>query len=355
MNATTTTVAVDLAKTVFELAIANDQGRIIERKRLSREAFAQFFANRPPCRIVMEACGSAHYWARTFQRQGHTVKLLPPQYVRPYVRRNKTDRADAAALLEADRNDQILPVPVKSEEQQALQGLHRVRSGWMGTRTARINALRGLLREFGIVLPQGPNVAVQRVREILAETDNPVPPALRSSLVAIIEEIRDLENRIDTLETQLQTQDKTMPTVQQLLTIPGIGLLIATALVAAVGDFTQFRNGRHLAAWLGLTPRESSSGQRRRLGSVSKRGDPYLRMLLTHGARAVLYAAQRQASLGRKPLTRLQRWVISLAEKRGANKAVCALANKLARIAFSVVRHRRSFDGNFAATPATGA
>ena len=345
---TTTTVAVDLAKTVFELAVADDQGRILERRRLSREAFLQFFANRPPCRIVMEACGSAHYWARTFQRQGHTVKLLPPQYVRPYVRRNKTDRADAAALLEADRNSEILPVPVKSEEQQALQGLHRVRGGWMGARTARINSLRGLLREFGVFLPLGPQAAVQGARELLAEADNPIPLALRPALEALLEEIRDLEARIDTLETQLQTQAKTVPNVPLLLTIPGIGLLIATALVAAVGDFTQFRNGRHLAAWLGLTPRESSSGLRRHLGSISKRGDPYLRMLLIHGARAVLSAAQRQASLARKPLTRLQQWAVSLAEKRGHNKAACALANKLARVAFSVVRHRRSFNRELA-------
>jgi transposase len=220
----------------------------------------------------------------------------------------------------------------------------------MGTRTARINTLRGLLREFGIVLPQGPQVAVQRARELLAAADSPVPPALRSTLLALLEEIRDLETRIDTLETQLQQQAKTLPIVQQLLTIPGIGLLIATALVAAVGDFAAFRDGRHLAAWLGLTPRESSSGLRRRLGRISKRGDAYLRMLLIHGARAVLNAAHQQASRGLKPLTRLQRWALDLVERRGHNKAACALANKLARIAFAVIRRQRAFDGNFAAT-----
>ncbi|CAK0752077.1 transposase [Gammaproteobacteria bacterium] len=341
-----TTVAVDLAKTVFELAIANDQGRIIERKRLSREAFSQFFVNRPPCRVVMEACGSAHYWARTFQNYGHTVKLIPPQYVKPYVRRNKTDRADAAAILEADRNPEISAVPVKSEGQQSLQGLHRVRSAWMGTRTARINTLRGLLREFGVCLPQGSSAAVLGARDLLAAPDCPVPQELRTVLGEILAEIRDLETRIDALEGQLHAEVKVMPNAQLLLLVPGIGLLIATALIAAVGDFRSFRNGRHLAAWLGLTPRESSSGGHRHLGRISKRGNPYLRMLLIHGARAVLCAAQRQATAGRKPLTRLQSWAVALAEKRGHNKATCALANKLARIAFSVVRHQRVFNGN---------
>lgn len=344
----TTTVAVDLAKTVFELAITDEKGRITERKRLSREAFARFFANRPPCRIVMESCGSSHHWARTFKAQGHTVKLLPPQYVRAYVRRNKTDRADAAALIEVDRCGEILPVPVKSEEQQALQGLHRVRSAWMGARTARINTLRGLLREFGLALPQGSETVLRRVPELLEDAESPIPYSLRPALAELLDEWRDLERRIADLERHLQAQAKTLPEVRRLMAIPGIGLWIATALAAAVGSLEQFRNGRHLAAWLGLTPRESSSGQRRYLGRISKRGDPYLRMLLIHGARAVLNAAQRQATLGQKPLTRLQRWAVELAGNRGHNKAACALANQLARIAFAVVRHQRAFDGNFA-------
>lgn len=173
MNATT--IAVDLAKTVFELVIADEQGRLVERKRLSREGFARLFANRPPCRIVMEACATAHHWARTFQAQGHEVKLLPPQHVRPYVRRNKTDRTDAAALLEADRCGDLLPVPVKTVEQQGLQGLHRVRSAWMATRTDRINATRGLLREFGLDLPQGPAAVLAQVPTWLGGRGEPDP------------------------------------------------------------------------------------------------------------------------------------------------------------------------------------
>jgi transposase len=243
-----------LAKTVFELAISDEQDRLVERKRLSREGFARFFANRPPCRIVMEACGTAHHWARTFQAQGHEVKLLPPQHVRPYVRRNKTDRADAAALLEADRCGAILPVPVKTVEQQGLQGLHRVRSAWMATRTDRINATRGLLREFGLDLPQGPAAVLAQVPTWLADEESPIPPALRPALTELITEIRTLDTRITAIENQLRAQAKLRPEAQRLMAVPGIGLLIATALIAAVGGMEAFRDGRHLAAWLGLTP-----------------------------------------------------------------------------------------------------
>jgi transposase len=274
------------------------------------------------------------------------VKLLPPQHVRPYVRRNKTDRADAAALLEADRCPDILAVPVKSGEQQGLQGLHRVRSAWMATRTDRINTLRGLLREFGLALPQGPAAVLERAPALVAEGDGAVPPALRTALAELVAEIRSLQTRIADLEKQLREQAKQRPDVQRLLAVPGIGLLIATALVAAVGGMEAFRDGRHLAAWLGLTPKESSSGQRRHLGPISKRGDRYLRMLFIHGARAALLAAQHRQGAG-QPLTRLQQWALDLAVRVGHNKAACALANKLARIAFAVVRQGRAFDGDF--------
>ena len=346
----TTTVAVDLAKSVFELAVSDGQGRVTERKRLSKDGFAKFFVNRPPCRVVMEACGTAHHWARTFQALGHEVKLLPPQHVRPYVRRNKTDRADASALLEADRCGDILPVPVKSEGQQALQGLHRVRSGWMATRTARINTVRGLLREFGFDLPQGPAAVMGRVPGWLADETVAIPPVLRQALSALMDEIRSLETRIAGVEKQLRQEARQRPAVQKLMDVPGIGLLIATALVAAVGNMEAFRDGRHLAAWLGLTPKESSSGLKRRLGRISKRGDPYLRTLLIHGARAALNAAVEKLHKGGE-LTRLQRWAVGLAGRVGHNKAATALANKLARIAYAVVRQGRMFDGDFVPSP----
>jgi transposase len=297
----------------------------------------------------MEACGTAHYWARTFVGLGHEVKLLPPQHVRPYVRRNKTDRADAAALLEADRCGDILPVPAKTVDQQALQGLHRVRSGWMATRTARINEVRGLLREFGFDLPQGPSAVMARVPGWLADETVSIPPVLRQALTEVMAEIGGLDTRIEALEKQLRQEAKQRPAVLKLMDVPGIGLLIATALTAAVGNMEAFRDGRHLAAWLGLTPKESSSGNRRRLGRISKRGDPYLRTLLIHGARSALNAAAVKLAAG-KDLTRLQRWAVELAGRVGHNKAATALANKLARIAYAVVRQGRMFDGDF--TPA---
>jgi transposase len=349
-----TTVAVDLAKSVFELAVSDGQGRVTERKRLSREAFSRFFVNRPPCRIVMEACGTAHHWARTFQAQGHEVKLLPPQHVRPYVRRDKTDRADAAALLEADRRGDILPAPVKSEDQQALQGLHRVRAGWMATRTDRINAVRGLLREFGFDIPQGVAAVVERVPGWLADETVAVPPALRKALSEVMAEISELDARIAGVEKQLRQEARQRPAVQKPMDVPGIGLPVATALVAAVGGMEAFRDGRRLAAWLGLAPKESSSGNRRRLGGIGKRGDPYLRTLLVRGARSALLAAQTRRAAG-KELTRLQAWALGLAERAGHNKAACALANKLARIAFAAVRLGRDFDGDFVPAKAKAA
>jgi transposase len=345
-SAQNSTVAVDLAKSVFELAIGDGQGRVTERKRLSREAFSRFFINRPPCRIVMEACGTAHYWARTFQALGHEVKLLPPQHVRPYVRRNKTDRADASALLEADRCGDILPAPVKSEGQQALQGLHRVRSGWMAARTARIDEVRGLLREFGFDLAQGPAAVMAKVPGWLADEESKIPPVLRQALSEAMAEIRELDTRIDKLEKQLREEAKQRPAVLRLMQVPGIGLLIATALAGAVGGMEAFHDGRRLAAWLGLTPKEAGSGLKRQLGRIGKRGDPYLRTLLVHGARSALNAAAVKLAAG-KELTRLQRWALELAARVGHNKAACALANKLARIAYAVVRQGRDFDGDF--------
>lgn len=316
MNATT--IAVDLAKTVFELAISDEQG----------------------------------HWARTFQAQGHEVKRLPPQPVRPSVRRNKTDRADAAALWEADRCGDLLPVPVKTVGQQGLQGLHRVRSAWMATRTDRLNTTRGLLREFGLDLPQGPAAVLTQVPTWLADPESPIPLPLRTALTELIAEIRTLDTRIAAIEQQLREQAKPRPEIQRLMAVPGMGLLIATALIAAVGGMTAFRDGRPLAAWLGLTPRESSSGPRRHLGGISQRGDCYLRMLLIHGARSALLAAMNQDRTGKKPLTRLQRWAVDLAARVGHNKATCALANKLARIAFAVVRQGRTFNGDFVSVAA---
>jgi transposase len=330
-----TTVAVDLAKTVFELAIANAQWRVLARHRLNRAQFTRYLTQTSPMHVVMEACGMAHFWGRLAQQHGHRVTLVPPAYVRPYVRRNKTDRADAEAILEAVRSGEMPSVPVKRIEQQALVALHRVREQWMTTRTARINVLRGILREHGILLPAGARTALQTFPRILEDAETPLPMHLRQVLASVHAEVRAIEARIADLERELRGLADADPVVTRLRTIPGIGLLTATALVGSVGHIHAFRRARQFASWLGLTPREHSSGHRRRLGSISKKGDVYLRCLLTHGARSVLLIAQRRAAHG-QTLTRLHHWAITLRERRGHNKAAIAVANKLGRIVWAV-------------------
>jgi transposase len=333
-----TTIAVDLAKTVFQVAVSHHPGRVEEEYRLSRARLVPFFAARPEATVVLEACGSAHHWGRTLERLGHRVRLLPPHDVRPYVRRNKTDRSDARALLEAARNEAIQPVPVKSDAQQTIASLHRIRATWMRTRTARLNTVRGLLREFGVTIPVGARHVVPRIGELLRDGTPPLPAGLHPSLTALCEEIRTLECRIRELERQLAALATHVPHVARLRTIPGIGLLTATALVASVGDARRFASGRHFASYLGLTPREHSSGGRRQLGAISKQGDRYLRTLLMHGARAMFSHAHRPATA-----TPLRNWARTVAERRGANIAIAALANRLARMVWRVWRDERDF------------
>lgn len=329
------TVAVDLAKTVFQVVIANRAGRITQRHRFSRSQFAAFLRASVPTHVVMEACGTAHYWGRLAQAVGHRVTLLPPRYVRPYVRRDKSDRADAEALLEALRNPAISPVPVKSVDQQQLVALHRIRDQWMATRTARINGVRGVLREHGIMLASGARRALGELPLLLADAATPLPTCLRHTLAALYDEVRQLEARVVTLEQDLAGLAAPDPVTQRLRTVPGIGLLTATALRGTVANIHTFRRARQFASWVGLTSRERSSGNRRRLGAITKQGDVYLRFLLTHGARAVLLGAQRTARAG-KACSRLQQWAVAVAERCGHNRATIAVANKLARIAWAV-------------------
>lgn len=333
-----TTVAVDLAKSVFQVALSHRPGVIAQELRLSRPRFELFMARLKPSHVLLEACGSGHYWGRILQQQGHQVTLLPPHLVRPYRQGNKTDPADAKALLEASRNQGIHPVPIKSLDQQTLTSLHRLRSAWMTTRVARINLARGLLRELGISIPVGASHVLTHVRRWTRDPEAQIPPPVRIALTECVDEIRALDDRIHQLELQLRAISSQIPRVQHLRSIPGIGLLTSTALVAFAGDLRRFRSGRRFASFIGITPREHSSGSTRHLGHITKRGDSYLRTLLIHGARAALRSARSKASA-----TPLQIWALELERRRGHNVAVVALANKMARLAWVVSKEERDF------------
>ncbi|RAP55632.1 IS110 family transposase [Oleiagrimonas sp. MCCC 1A03011] len=338
-----TTVAVDLAKNVFELAFSDAHGRIVRRARLGRTAFAHAFDNHTPLHILMEACGSAHYWARRFSALGHRVSLLPAHAVRPYVRGNKTDRTDAAGLLEAARCAAIESVPVKTTLQQGIQAQHRIREHFKSQRTAAINLLRGLLREFGIIIPLGAARVRPAVLGALEDAGNDLPMALRDSLSQVLDQIQACEQAMTDIERHLAAFAVDDGRSQRLLQAGGIGLITATALSASVGELDRFRSGRHFASYLGLTPREYSSGARHRLGRVTKRGDRYIRMLLIHGARAVLRSAKVAQRKG-QPLDRTRAWALALSERVGHNKAAVALANKTARRLWAAEHHRTNFD-----------
>lgn len=324
-----TTIAVDLSKDLFEIAVERE-GRILERKRLRRKQMAAYFSEQPAATVVMEACGSSHHWGRVMRDLGHQVELLPAQHVSKCRIGEKTDRRDVGAILGARRRQDVVPVPVKSLGQQAVCSLHRVRAALSKTRTARLNLLRGLLREFGVGIPQGAARVLPLLREALAE-GSVVPEAVHAALFSVMEEVGRLEEGMAGVEGQLKAVGRQLPLVEKLETIPGIGLLNATAFSAMVGDLGRFPTGRRFAGSLGLTPKERSSGKRRWLGSISKAGNPYLRTLLICGARSVLLSAHR----AKRP-HRLQQWALEVERRRGRNRAAVAVANKLARIVWAV-------------------
>jgi len=339
-----TTVAIDLAKDVFEVAIGNRGGQVLHRHRFTRARLQRFLEGQAAgTEVLMEACGTAHHWGRLCQRLQLVPVLLPVQYVRAYVRRNKSDRTDAAALLEARRCGEIAPVPVKTPEQQAWQGLHRIRQQWQKTRTARINGLRGLLREYGIVVGLGARRLHAHVPAIVTTEEAPVPGPLLAALQTLLEEIRELERRIKALDATLVAHLATDDVGQRLQTIPGVGPITASALLASVPHIHQFRRGRQFASWLGLTPREAASGHRVWRGRITKRGDVYLRTLLIHGARSVIRHAHAHARQAHVALTARQRWVLALVSRRGVNKAATAFANHQARVIWAVWRSEQPY------------
>ena len=336
-----TAIAVDVAKNVFQLGVSDRPGKMRRTERLQRAQFLPFLATQPPATVVMEACGSAQFWARRIEQLGHRVVLLPAHLVRPYVRGNKTDRTDVKGILEAYRNEDIRPVPVKTPAHQALAALHRLRSAWVAERTARLNTIRGLLRELGVFIPVGARKVIPEVWAHLEDADSGIPDAVRPFLAEACEEVRDMERRIALVERQLEALAEQTPAIQRLLTVPGIGLLTATALFAFVVDVHRFPSARHLASYLGLTPRERSSGNTRRLGAITKKGDVYLRTLLVHGARSVLARAKQTTDAARRD--HLRKWATKVEKARGHNKAAVALANKMARLAWAVWRNDRDY------------
>ena len=331
-----TTIGLDLAKTVFQVHGADKDGRPVVRKKLRRGQVLGFFAGLPPCLIGLEACASAHYWARELQGLGHAVRLIPPQYVKPFVKTNKNDASDAEAICEALIRPTMRFAPLKSAEQQSVLMLHRARELLVRQRTMLINALRGHCGEFGIVVAQGASKVAELIAMIEDRQDERLPALAREALGSLVGQLRMVQAQIVGLEKKLMAWHRANEASRRLATIPGVGVITATALVATIGDASQFRSGRQLAAWLGLVPRQHSSGGKERLGRISKRGDGYLRKLLVHGARTVLLWSRR------KKETRTA-WLEALLARRPTNVVVVAMANKTARVVWALLSRGETF------------
>ena len=340
-----TTVDIDLAKTCFQIHAVNEHGKTVQKKQLRREQMAVYFANLQPCLIGMEACGSAHYWARKLQGFGHTVKLMAPQFVKPYVKTNKNDAADAEAICEAVARPNMRFVSIKNVEQQSVLALHRVRQGFVKGRTAQANQIRGLLGEFGLIIPQGIASIASGVPELIEDASNELTGSFRLLVDRLMNHLKELDRQVKEIEAQINAWHRASDTSRKLERIPGIGPITASAMVATIGDAKDFDGGRQVAAWLGLVPRQHSSGGKPTLLGISKRGDTYLRTLLIHGARSVIYAAQRKA-------LKSDDWLSRLLARRNLNVAAVALANKNARIVWALLANDREFRGDYAATTA---
>ena len=332
-----TTVGIDLAKQVFQVHGVDERGKVVLKKQLKRDQVLPFFANFQSCLIGMEACGGAHFWANKLQAMGHTVKLMAPQFVKPYVKSNKNDVADAEAICEAVGRPNMRFVPIKTGEQQAVLALHRARQGFVKARTAQANQIRGLLAEYGIIIPQGIGYIGKRLPEVLEDGENGLPGMFRQLLARLGDHLKELDWQVHELEIQIQAWHRESVASRKLAQIPGIGPITASALVASIGNARNFENGRQLAAWLGLVPRQNSSGGKQTLLGISKRGDTYLRTLLIHGARAVIRVAERKAAYTGS-------WLAEVMGRRHKNVAAVAQANKNARIVWALLAHERDYE-----------
>jgi transposase len=380
------TIGLDLAKSVFQVHGADAQGRKLFNKQIRRDKLAEFFQLQTPCIVAMEACGSANHWARKFKAMGHDVRLIAPQHVKPYVQGSKHDAADASAICEAVTRSRMRFVPIKNIEQQADLALHRARTSFIKARTAQDNQIRGFLAEYGLILPKGISQISSHVPELIEDASNELPGRFRLLIQTLLEHFKHLHQQVLALEVQIKTASKS-PVAHQLQTIPGIGPITASALVASIADPSAFKNGRQLAAWLGLVPAQHSSGGKTNMQGISKRGDSYLRSLLVHGARSVIWSSEkkRQAvktlqgraegsalhplstdraahqdlglaspedvdqggGIGVPALPQHQAWLGGLLQRRPANVATVALAAKNARIVWAILKGGRHYEAGY--------
>ena len=325
-----TTVGLDIAKSAFHLYAVNKMGRYMKKKQLKRKQVLPYLARLEPCVIAMEACGGANYWAREMKDLGHEVKLIAPQYVKPYVKGNKNDYNDAEAIAEAAQRPTMRFVPIKSVEQQDIQNLHRQRERIKKARTALVNQVRGLLAEYGIVINKGVAAVRQGLPDILEDAENDLTTLSRGLFADLLEELRVLDERFKQSEQQIEISNRGNEVCQRLDEILGVGPITASAAYAAAGDGKDFVNGRHFSAWIGLVPGQHSTGGKSTLLGISKRGNAYLRTLFIHGARAVLRHSANKTD-------RFSLWAQALLERRGHNKACVAVANKMARMAWVIM------------------
>jgi len=333
-------IGIDIAKNIFQIYGTDSYGKKVLSQRVSRIKLLETVAQLPSCLIGMEACGSANYWARKFSNMGHTVKLISPQFVKPYVKSNKNDYNDAAAICEAVSRPSMRFVPIKTIRQQDIQLLHRVRSKIVKARVSLSNQIRGLLMEYGIVIPQGDLHLRKKLACLNDENNNDLTDQARTIFADLYSEYLNLELRITKYTRQIASIAQEDEQSKNLMSIPGIGEITATAIISSVGDFNSFRKGRDLSAWIGLVPRQKSSGKKNVLLGISKRGDKYLRTLLIHGARSVVNKVKDKVDQN-------SLWIKKLLERSGFNKTIVAVANKNARIAWSVITKGIPYNANY--------
>jgi transposase len=337
-----TTIGLDLAKNVFQVHGSDGHGAPLLRKQLRRTQMAEFFAQQPPCVVAMEACGGAHHWGRKLRALGHEVRLIAPQYVKPYVKSQKNDAADAAAICEAATRGHMRFVALKTVDQQSVLALHAVRSGFVKQRTALSNQIRGLLAEFGVVVPQGLSKLAEQLPVVLADQNNELTGVMRELLQMLQTQLAHIDELVARLDRQIRVWANQDEATKRLQQIPGIGPITASALAASVGDARQFEDGRQMSAWMGLVPRQHSSGGKSVLLGITKRGDKYLRTLLIHGARAALRAYQRNP--GKMP-----EHLAQLLQRKHPNVVCVALASRNARVAWAMLSRRQDYQGRHAA------